>query len=640
MWSTQEFEADKIYYELCYRKAYSYNNIGVILPNVGVFIPRLGGGISGGSGGDGNKPAWSFTSKNDFYPLEGLEHHHKIGEIITDLIWNQMGSALALIDQRGKISIWIMNNFVNRWKCICDVNLRESVIIFLWLDCVRMYSRTTETRYKRGNFKGPRNQFGELSFITVTTDGKVSVWYQKGKKQFSKFSTELRYNNSRISHADIIINNDGNYILTTYSPEHYPKVIIFHEIKVDMLKLQVNCRPIAITEFVTSPNGTLLLCKRYSGNLDCLDMADLNWASFQSNIDVMDCVWVMSACANKLTLCILNNMDHTDLENIIKKLSSTLKKDFLEQILEETFTNISGVFPNGFETSTSSDFLIRLFGLQLSLLKSCERDYITYFNILSVLHLRSLEIIFKNCYTFDKTFVMDSLQSLVSLTEWILDFFVYIIRNIYLLYATYKQGRVLASEKSHIVLLYHTISRSALKNLLSFVEKFKDYISQLAINNPKDSVIQEMNKTLEYSFERWPLKLDLMNSFMNESSTVIEKTMQVLPTSLQGTLKEIEQIYKTNFHSVNKVKLYSYDTRWVESESVDIILKSRNLMDRVCIRDVVQGTTQWAKSYARSCVCGGLWIDISHFGNDSIFSTGGIGGIGSIGGIGGPSTSL
>jgi len=27
--------------------------------------------------------------------------------------------------------------------------------------------------YKRGPFKGPRNQFGEFAFITITTDGKV-----------------------------------------------------------------------------------------------------------------------------------------------------------------------------------------------------------------------------------------------------------------------------------------------------------------------------------------------------------------------------------------------------------------------------------------------------------------------------------
>lgn len=63
-------------------------------------------------------------------------------------------------------------------------------------------------------------------------------------------------------------------------------------------------------------------------------------------------------------------------------------------------------------------------------------------------------------------------------------------------------------------------------NLLSFIEQFKDYVSQLANDNPQDSNIQEMNRTLESSFERWPLKLELMNSFMEKSRDVIEKTMQ------------------------------------------------------------------------------------------------------------------
>lgn len=60
---------------------------------------------------------------------------------------------------------------------------------------------------------------------------------------------------------------------------------------------------------------------------------------------------------------------------------------------------------------------------------------------------------------------------------------------------------------------------------------------------------------------------------------------------------------------------------------------------------MVQGTTQWAKSYARTCVCGGLWVDIggetAGFGSGQIFgagigieSIGGIGGIRNIGSIG------
>ncbi|CAG8463137.1 18577_t:CDS:10 [Acaulospora morrowiae] len=773
-WSTQEFEADKIYYELCYRKAprrVSWSSQNMIawaiqtsdalnshfnctFPNIGIFSPcRLPSTDTSGL-------AWSFVNKNNLFLLDGVEIKHHPGSVITDLVWNQTGSILASVDQRGKIAIWMMNNFVNHWKCICDIDLGEGIIIFSWIDCVRMYSRVTESRssgptlYKRGEFKGPRNQFGEFAFITITSYGKVNVWYQKGNKQFSKINGSLQYTHGRISHADIIINNDGRYILATYIQESCPRVVMFHEISIDILRSQVHCRPIssihltaqindpsfsigrapvlhlkllpsskshgirliivaverlvdgdsltfnsnmamwelvnsqgtvvegssmqdkneiqidepstslrfmagahipkklvtnlwaykqelfvgfsngliqfrdcttlqtlnqagqngiklfvdsrfptyntwipssyhdqndgvfatvnAIAEFATSPNGTLLLCGRYSGKLDCLDMADINL----TKVDLMDSMQGSRACADKLTLCILNSMDHTDLENIMKKLSilSEEKKDLLEITLEETFSNISSVFPNGFETSSSSDFLIRLFGLQLSLLKSCGCDNITYLNTLCVLHLRALEITFKNSITPDDTFVDDSLRSLASLTSWILDFFVYFIRNIYLLYSTTKKGRVLATEKSHIVLLYHSISRSALKNLLSLVGKFKDYIE-----NSSDSSIQDIHRSLNYSFEKWPLKLESLESFIKDSSAVIEKTMQadrqktiyrmilrsVLQTSLHGTLKEIEQIFKTSFSVVNKVKLYVYDTKWIESDSIDIVLKSR-----------------------------------------------------------------
>jgi hypothetical protein len=41
---------------------------------------------------------------------------------------------------------------------------------------------------------------------------QLAVWYQKGKKFFSKIITHLRYPSKRISHIDIILNS-GNYLL-------------------------------------------------------------------------------------------------------------------------------------------------------------------------------------------------------------------------------------------------------------------------------------------------------------------------------------------------------------------------------------------------------------------------------------------
>ncbi|GBC24190.2 uncharacterized protein OCT59_008894 [Rhizophagus irregularis] len=793
LWSHTDTDIERLYYELCYRKA--PRRIAWSTQNIIAWSPHPNDNLD--------------TKFSRYCPNVGIyspcrENYHRFGDVITDLVWNQTGSALASIDQRGKIAIWTMNNFINQWKCICNVNLGESVIEFTWLDSARLYSREhvpqssgygkSSAIYKRGSFKGPRNQFGEFAFITVTTDGKVAVWYQRGKKFFSKIITHLRYPSKRISHVDIILNSDGNYTLATYCPEFLPKLVMFYEIKINMLSLQVSCRPIAnvhltnpslsverspvlhlklisntqshgvrliivtaekkgnnvfnssiatweidkitpqpldsltenameidmplpsihlvasehldqklvtniwiqddelflglsdgqvqfrncntlqvlsqeqiglkhfkdcnfpkystwvpsncgheelstradaIIEFATSPNGTLFLCRRASGKLDCLDIADKD---VFSNFGLLDGICAASSSANKLTLSILNNIDHTDLENIIKKYANTLEgvgmgKDLLEHTLKETFTNISSVFSDGLETSASSDFLSRLLGIQLSLLKSCQRDNINYLNTLYFLHLRALEAIFQNNVSSDGTFSLDSLKSLVSLTSWIIDFSVYFVQNIYSLVT---QGDALLSEKSHIVLLYNSTSRTAFKNLLSLVKKFKDNVNSLAASSPHISNIQEMNGTLQYLFDSWPLKLESLELFIKDTGIITDKVTDKwmkdknnpqwakyeiiftskVPKALSETLPELKEIFKNRFTSENDIKFYIYDTKWIYSESVDIILKSRTIKDRICARcgyysaalDVQN--TRWAKGYTRSCVCGGLWIDI------------------------------
>ncbi|RIB24962.1 hypothetical protein C2G38_2139014 [Gigaspora rosea] len=700
--TAQEFAVEKLYHEICYKKtprriAWSPQNLIAwspinndafdtrhqgSVPSIGIFNPCRLPSEDGSAGS-----TWSFTEKNNFFPLNDIEKHHRHGDEITDLVWNQTGSALASIDQRGKIALWMMDNFVNQWKCICDVDLSGSIVEFSWLDYVRVYSRVSGTpMYKRGTFKGPRNQFGELAFLTVTSDGKVTVCYQDGKRNFLKISAELPFISgriSRISHADLILNKDGHYILAIHCPEYCQKIVMFYEISVDMLKLQIKCQPIAdvhltahindssftidraraptihlkllsdsqdnliklivvtadktdnddgtkifnsdvimwelkasstssevefsnlslqdddhskeihfvagthlpgqlvtniwihkgelfiglsngqmqfhncttlqilphvgqsmiklfkndhfptystwishngqdasstnaITEFATSPNGTLLLCGRLSGKLDCFDMADINWTSSQTNIDIMDLFQVAYACINQLTLSILNNTDHTDLENIVKKHSNIYisaiseHNDPLELILQKIFSNISSVFPNGFESTISSDFLIRLFGLQLSLLKSCGRDNITYLNTLCIMHLRALEITFRNSIISPRNNISSDEVSFVA-----------------------------ANEKSHIVLLYHFISRSALKYLISHVGKFEKYITKLYTTNPGDPNNKKMHQSLQYSFEKWPLKLDLLELFINESSKVIEKALSGVGIILQY------EMYKT-----------------------------------------------------------------------------------------------
>ncbi len=60
--------------------------------------------------------------------------------------------------------------------------------------------------------------------------------------------------------------------------------------------------------------------------------------------------------------------------------------------------------------------------------------------------------------------------------------------------------------------------------MLSLVGKFKDHINSLATDNPRE--FQEMNRTLQYSFESWPLKLESLEKFINEASTIIDNSMK------------------------------------------------------------------------------------------------------------------
>jgi len=60
-----------------------------------------------------------------------------------------------------------------------------------------------------------------------------------------------------------------------------------------------------------------------------------------------------------------------------------------------------------------------------------------------------------------------------------------------------------------------------------------------------------------------------------------------LPKQLHGTLRELEQIFKNHIISEDNVKLYIYDTKWISSESVDVVLKSRTIKDRACTRYIL-----------------------------------------------------
>lgn len=132
----------------------------------------------------------------------------------------------------------------------------------------------------------------------------------------------------------------------------------------------------------------------------------------------------------------------------------------------------------------------------------------------------------------------------MSLASWIIDFTVYFVQNIYSLVTqgdalcktshnlhvvylfsiiTKKFVTILVSEKSHIVLLYNSTSRTAFKNLLSLVKKFKENVNLLAASSPHISNIQEMNGTLQYLFDSWPLELESLELFIKDAGIITDK---------------------------------------------------------------------------------------------------------------------
>ena len=71
---------------------------------------------------------------------------------------------------------------------------------------------------------------------------------------------------------------------------------------------------------------------------------------------------------------------------------------------------------------------------------------------------------------------------------------------------------------------------------------------------------------------------------MTKYEIILLSKLSEVPKPLHGTLRELEQIFNNYFKSENNVKFYVYDTKWIDSESVDVVLKSRTIKSRICTR--------------------------------------------------------
>ncbi|KAG9295573.1 hypothetical protein G9A89_003876 [Geosiphon pyriformis] len=742
---------------------------------------------------------WSYPQNASRSMTIDTEQFHA-GNDIVNIVFNQFGNVLASIDRTGIIVLWFMEEFINEWKSIWNVDIKEPVVAFWWLAIERKWELANNS-YQRAPFKGPRNRFGHLAFVAVTSSGKLSLFYQQDRRIFLKNTTQLEVStNSFVTHTDYILNNDGRFILATYSANSLSSVVTISEVSIDLLLLDdanqkpqssspIESRTIAnidlsvtmadpadtkncgqlihlkllspspqdnivrvvlvmaeeneksgkrmyhsnllffelnktdsvptkiegtksydrllntrlldrinipkrlitslwqhqtevvigfdngqiefrecstlnliindevfmiddlknqclpsfsvwgihssrgdsIAQFTTSPNSAVLLCVRSSGQLDFIDIADSSIFNYLTKFDRTS---IVSFFAPLLTLSLLNNIDHIDLENVLIKIAHEQKvNDFIELLLEAAFLNIVRVFPDGSNTSQSSELMNRLLGVQLSLLKGPDQDGVQYLNTLALMQLRTVDAAFQNSYSFNNSFAHDSLLSLLHLSLWVVDFYVNFVKNIYVHYNTFRQGRDLAQEKSHLTLFCNSQTRKLLNRIMEDVIKLRNYVTSLAKNNSGEPKINEIRDFLEEVFtKRCPITWEHLGAYIKNVSGLVEKAMEgdpnwqlveygallrcVVPAHLHTTLPELEQQFKIFSSTFYSNLVYFYENDWVKS--VDIINKARSVpMDRQCTRCGCFSSTKdyihsrCSKNYMRSCLCGGLWKKLS-----------------------------
>ncbi|RUP51429.1 hypothetical protein BC936DRAFT_148148 [Jimgerdemannia flammicorona] len=203
--------------------------------------------------------------------------HHTI----THLSWNQRGTCLASVDETGKIALWEMKQAVDDWACVKELDMEQPVVAFLWLNThrrVRSYPGShglPTPSYTFEKYKGPRNPHGHLAFVAVTANGEIAVRYQHEGNIFSEMSTRLQRppnvqaDRCRISHASLVLNDDGHIYLATHWASSTPKLVCMYEIPIKFTSITpqgvIQCRPITRLRLcLPLPNKSLSLVSHAS----------------------------------------------------------------------------------------------------------------------------------------------------------------------------------------------------------------------------------------------------------------------------------------------------------------------------------------------------------------------------------------
>ncbi|KAK9729276.1 hypothetical protein K7432_000426 [Basidiobolus ranarum] len=204
-------------------------------------------------------------------PVDIANRHHENHKVI-DFVWNQRGACLASIDEAGKIVLWENKTYINEWECIYETNFEQPVIRFEWLQTDRNYqikppmepekdetqmdtSEDDAYHFSRTPFKGPRNPYGHLAFLVVLASGRIVVHFQHEGTLFSKLEASLPYfggkdgDGNRISHCDIVLTNDGKFLLAVYQANSQTKMLSLFEVTIQFLAvdpaLAIQCQAVA-----------------------------------------------------------------------------------------------------------------------------------------------------------------------------------------------------------------------------------------------------------------------------------------------------------------------------------------------------------------------------------------------------------
>ncbi|ORX60311.1 hypothetical protein DM01DRAFT_1332468 [Hesseltinella vesiculosa] len=213
-------------------------------------------------------------------PLRLAEAHHQ--HTLSHIQWHQNGTTLATADETGKIALWHLENSVENWSLTYEVDLKQPLASFFWLNAERQYtSRETDDQgcvFTRETVVGPRNPFGYLAFVAVTAHGEVSVHFQRNGSIFSSFTTTLPLTGhrdtcrsdtgcygmalagledwERLSHASMAFDNEGDLYLATFYAE-LPKTVYLYKINLRFPHKTndgaIHCQHVTELSFVQPP---------------------------------------------------------------------------------------------------------------------------------------------------------------------------------------------------------------------------------------------------------------------------------------------------------------------------------------------------------------------------------------------------